>query len=190
MEQNLVPVISKLREALEVAGSVQTNLSLPQIVVIGSQSAGKSSVLENIVGKNVLPRGTGIVTRVPLTLTLRKPKDQAELAAARQEQPPAAASDPAAGPEGVAGQGVAPEGVVPEGEKGAAGRRAVEWAEFAHLPGKRFFDFDQVRAEVEARTAQLAGSDRGVVDKPIHQRSANRPLGSPSFLACASRLPS
>jgi ABC-type uncharacterized transport system ATPase component len=39
---------------------------LPQITVIGSQSSGKSSVLENIVGRDFLPRGTGIVTRRPL----------------------------------------------------------------------------------------------------------------------------
>lgn len=37
---------------------------------MGSQSAGKSSVLENIVGRDFLPRGTGIVTRRPLVLQL------------------------------------------------------------------------------------------------------------------------
>lgn len=46
------------------------NLNLPQIVVVGSQSCGKSSVLENLVGRDFLPRGTGIVTRVPLELQL------------------------------------------------------------------------------------------------------------------------
>lgn len=35
-----------------------------------SQSSGKSSVLENIVGRDFLPRGTGIVTRRPLVLQL------------------------------------------------------------------------------------------------------------------------
>ena len=34
------------------------------------QSSGKSSVLENIVGKSFLPRGSGIVTRRPLVLQL------------------------------------------------------------------------------------------------------------------------
>lgn len=43
---------------------------MPQIVVVGSQSAGKSSVLETIVGKDFLPRGQGIVTRRPLVLQL------------------------------------------------------------------------------------------------------------------------
>ena len=45
-------------------------IDLPQIVVVGSQSSGKSSVLETIVGKDFLPRGTGIVTRRPLVLQL------------------------------------------------------------------------------------------------------------------------
>ena len=38
--------------------------------VVGGQSSGKSSVLENIVGKDFLPRGSGIVTRRPLILQL------------------------------------------------------------------------------------------------------------------------
>ena len=40
-------------------------------MVLGSQSAGKSSVIENIVGRDFLPRGSGIVTRRPLLLHLR-----------------------------------------------------------------------------------------------------------------------
>ena len=35
-----------------------------------SQSSGKSSVLENVVGRDFLPRGSGIVTRRPLVLQL------------------------------------------------------------------------------------------------------------------------
>lgn len=34
------------------------------------QSSGKSSVIEGLVGKDFLPRGTGIVTRRPLILQL------------------------------------------------------------------------------------------------------------------------
>jgi len=34
------------------------------------QSSGKSSVLENLVGRDFLPRGSGIVTRRPLVLQL------------------------------------------------------------------------------------------------------------------------
>ena len=40
------------------------------------QSSGKSSVIESLVGRSILPRGTGIVTRRPLVLQLvHCPKD-------------------------------------------------------------------------------------------------------------------
>ncbi|KAJ2777209.1 mitochondrial dynamin GTPase Msp1 [Coemansia javaensis] len=45
-------------------------LQLPSIVVIGSQSSGKSSVLEAIVGQEFLPKGSNMVTRRPIELTL------------------------------------------------------------------------------------------------------------------------
>ncbi|KAI9504062.1 P-loop containing nucleoside triphosphate hydrolase protein [Coemansia spiralis] len=45
-------------------------LRLPSIVVIGSQSSGKSSVLEAIVGQEFLPKGNNMVTRRPIELTL------------------------------------------------------------------------------------------------------------------------
>ncbi|EMR08674.1 hypothetical protein PNEG_02851 [Pneumocystis murina B123] len=44
--------------------------ALPNIVVIGSQSSGKSSVLEAIIGREFLPKGTDMVTRRPIELTL------------------------------------------------------------------------------------------------------------------------
>ena len=64
----LIPVINKLQDVFNAVGADVMNL--PQITVIGSQSSGKSSVLENIVGRDFLPRGTGIVTRRPLVLQL------------------------------------------------------------------------------------------------------------------------
>lgn len=48
----------------------QETLRLPSIVVIGSQSSGKSSVLEAIVGHEFLPKGGNMVTRRPIELTL------------------------------------------------------------------------------------------------------------------------
>jgi dynamin 1-like protein len=64
----LIPVINKLQD---VTKTIKKNLlKLPQIVVVGNQSSGKSSLIENIVGKEFLPRGTGIVTRRPLILQL------------------------------------------------------------------------------------------------------------------------
>lgn len=38
--------------------------------VVTPQSSGKSSVLESLVGRDFLPRGSGIVTRRPLVLQL------------------------------------------------------------------------------------------------------------------------
>lgn len=46
------------------------SIDLPQIVVVGGQSSGKSSVLESIVGRDFLPRGNNIVTRRPISITL------------------------------------------------------------------------------------------------------------------------
>jgi len=66
--EKLIPVINKLQDVFNAVGS--EGIDLPQIVVIGSQSSGKSSVLENIVGRDFLPRGSGIVTRRPLVLQL------------------------------------------------------------------------------------------------------------------------
>jgi hypothetical protein len=64
----LCKVINRLQDVFNALGS--DPLDLPQIVVVGSQSSGKSSVLENIVGRDFLPRGAGIVTRRPLILQL------------------------------------------------------------------------------------------------------------------------
>uniref|UniRef100_A0A671MUZ9 Si:dkeyp-110c12.3 n=1 Tax=Sinocyclocheilus anshuiensis TaxID=1608454 RepID=A0A671MUZ9_9TELE len=50
---------------------IEKELALPSIAVVGDQSSGKSSVLEALSGV-ALPRGSGIVTRCPLELKLRK----------------------------------------------------------------------------------------------------------------------
>ncbi|XP_077379902.1 dynamin-2-like isoform X6 [Festucalex cinctus] len=67
--EDLIPLINKLQDAFSSIGQ-SCNLELPQIAVVGGQSAGKSSVLENFVGRDFLPRGSGIVTRRPLILQL------------------------------------------------------------------------------------------------------------------------
>ncbi|XP_033744844.1 dynamin-1-like protein [Pecten maximus] len=66
--EGLIPVINKLQDVFNTVGS--ETILLPQIVVIGNQSSGKSSVVESLVGRDFLPRGTGIVTRRPLVLQL------------------------------------------------------------------------------------------------------------------------
>ena len=59
----------EIRSILQVVGQ-SSALVLPSIVVIGSQSSGKSSVLEAIVGHEFLPKGSNMITRRPIELTL------------------------------------------------------------------------------------------------------------------------
>lgn len=66
--EKLIPVINKLQDVFNTVG--REAIHLPQIAVVGTQSTGKSSVLESIVGRDFLPRGSGVVTRRPLVLQL------------------------------------------------------------------------------------------------------------------------
>ncbi|XP_053086210.1 dynamin-1a isoform X4 [Pangasianodon hypophthalmus] len=76
--EDLIPLVNRMQDAFAAIGQ-NANLDLPQIAVVGGQSAGKSSVLENFVGKDFLPRGSGIVTRRPLVLQLiNSPTEYAE----------------------------------------------------------------------------------------------------------------
>uniref|UniRef100_A0A8C6PXK4 Dynamin-2 n=1 Tax=Nothobranchius furzeri TaxID=105023 RepID=A0A8C6PXK4_NOTFU len=117
--EELIPLINKLQDAFSSIGQ-SCNLDLPQIAVVGGQSAGKSSVLENFVGRDFLPRGSGIVTRRPLILQLVN--------------------------------------------------NIAEYAEFLHCKGKKFVDFDEVRAEIEAETDRITGSNKGISPIPINLR--------------------
>ncbi|XP_078807757.1 dynamin-2 isoform X7 [Oryzias latipes] len=117
--EDLIPLINKLQDAFSSIGQ-SCNLDLPQIAVVGGQSAGKSSVLENFVGRDFLPRGSGIVTRRPLILQLVNCK--------------------------------------------------TEHAEFLHCKGKKFVNFDEVRAEIEAETDRVTGSNKGISPIPINLR--------------------
>ncbi|KAI0676151.1 Dynamin central region-domain-containing protein [Trametes maxima] len=67
MDADLIRLVNKLQDTFANLGG---ELDMPQLAVVGSQSAGKSSVLETIVGRDFLPRGSGIVTRRPLVLQL------------------------------------------------------------------------------------------------------------------------
>ncbi|KAA0702286.1 Mx Interferon-inducible [Triplophysa tibetana] len=72
------PFIESVRPLIELIDSlrligIDEDIGLPSIAVVGDQSSGKSSVLEALSGI-ALPRGSGIVTRCPLELKLRKLK--------------------------------------------------------------------------------------------------------------------
>ncbi|CAN4126018.1 unnamed protein product [Withania somnifera] len=95
--------------------------ALPSVAVVGGQSSGKSSVLESIVGRDFLPRGSGIVTRRPLVLQLHKTEDGQQ-----------------------------------------------EYAEFGHLPRRRFTDFGMVRKEISDETDRITGKTKQISPVPIH----------------------
>ncbi|CAE8596390.1 unnamed protein product, partial [Polarella glacialis] len=63
--RSLITVVDELRDV-----GLQKYISLPRIAAIGTQSSGKSSLIESIVGLDFLPRGGGVVTRRPLELRL------------------------------------------------------------------------------------------------------------------------
>jgi dynamin 1-like protein len=110
-------------------------------VVVGSQSSGKSSVLENIVGRDFLPRGSGIVTRRPLILQLINVplEDEGDR------------NDDSYVPH-------TPASVAEHGE----------WAEFHHVPGRKYRDFAHVKQEIENETARIAGNNKGINRQPIN----------------------
>ncbi|KAF8027793.1 hypothetical protein BT93_E0652 [Corymbia citriodora subsp. variegata] len=126
--ENLISLVNKIQRACTALGdhgdtSALPTLwdSLPAIAVVGGQSSGKSSVLESVVGKDFLPRGSGIVTRRPLVLQLHK---------------------------------------IEEGSR--------EYAEFLHLPRKRFTDFAAVRKEIADETDRETGRTKQISSIPIH----------------------
>ena len=57
----LIPIVNKVQDAFTQVG-MNSVIDLPQIAVVGGQSAGKSSVLENCVGKY------GCLTKILLSL--------------------------------------------------------------------------------------------------------------------------
>ena len=138
MEQ-LIPIASKLQDVFGALGQ-NTTIDLPQVVVIGSQSSGKSSVLEAMVGRSFLPRGTGICTRRPLVLQLYNTDS------------PTDANHHAV------------DKVVKEEDL----RPGDEWGEFLHLPGKRFYDFTEIRAEIVRETDRSTGTNKGISSQAIH----------------------
>ena len=169
--EELIPIASKLQDVLGALGQ-NTNLDLPQIVVIGGQSSGKSSVLESVVGRSFLPRGTGIVTRRPLVLQLfntdldsRKDDDNID----EEEDGLSLASEN--------------NNIKADSSSSVTSRRSQrakdqntsstspneEWGEFLHQPGKRYYDFTQIRDEISRDTNRLAGlHSKGVSSTPIH----------------------
>jgi dynamin 1-like protein len=85
---SVIPIVNKLQDIFAQLGSSST-IDLPQVAVVGSQSSGKSSVLEALV--------------LQLVHQPRRPADA----------------------------------------------EADEWGEFLHLSGRRFYDFREIRREIQ-----------------------------------------
>lgn len=142
--EKLVPVLNQLQSVLGILGA--HSISLPQLVVVGSQSSGKSSVLENIVGRDFLPRGTNIVTRRPLILQLLNTAAGLPDGTSTSTQP-------------------APNA----GSGGSGNSSKSEWGEFEHVQG-RFYDFAAIKAEIERETERLTGKGTAISSVPIFLR--------------------
>ncbi|WOL09358.1 dynamin-related protein 1C [Canna indica] len=83
--ESLIGLVNRIQRACTVLGDHGGEggslwEALPSVAVVGGQSSGKSSVLESIVGRDFLPRGSGIVTRRPLVLQLHKTEGGSEYA--------------------------------------------------------------------------------------------------------------
>ncbi|KAK4104934.1 hypothetical protein N658DRAFT_418039 [Parathielavia hyrcaniae] len=140
-DPGLIKLVNKLQDVFTTVG-VNNPIDLPQIVVVGSQSSGKSSVLENIVGRDFLPRGSGIVTRRPLVLQLINRPGQPQTNGLEKEI--ADSTDKAANTE--------------------------EWGEFLHIPGQKFYDFNKIRDEISRETEAKVGRNAGISPAPINLR--------------------
>jgi len=153
--EELIPIASKLQDVLGALGQ-NTNLDLPQIVVIGGQSSGKSSVLESVVGRSFLPRGTGIVTRRPLVLQLFNTAPQDDNDDVNNNEDSDTKADHS-------------ERRSQRSKEQQSDTTKDEWGEFLHQPGKRYYDFTQIRDEISRDTNRLAGlHSKGVSPTPIH----------------------
>ena len=69
-----MPIMNLVELALPIVG-LKGKVEFPKIIVIGEQSAGKSSVLESIAGFEFLPRNKSMCTRCPIRIEMIKAQD-------------------------------------------------------------------------------------------------------------------
>ena len=62
--------IFKITNILNSIDSISTKINIPSLVMIGSQSSGKSSLINKLLNMDLLPTGSKMVTRTPLNLQL------------------------------------------------------------------------------------------------------------------------
>ncbi|XP_061378776.1 dynamin-1-like protein isoform X6 [Danaus plexippus] len=153
----LIPVINKLQDVFNTVGA--DAIQLPQIIVLGTQSSGKSSVIESLVGRSFLPRGPGIVTRRPLILQLvYSPKDSKEHRSAEEVYKRQEDGNDSWNPLAQLTQNIFSKGTV----------NLDEWGKFLHTKDKIYSDFDEIRKEIERETDRMAGSNKGICPEAIN----------------------
>ncbi|XP_051758218.1 dynamin-1-like protein isoform X1 [Ctenopharyngodon idella] len=140
--ETLIPIINRLQEVFLTLGA--EIIQLPQIIVVGSQSSGKSSVLESLVGRDFLPRGSGIVTRRPLVLQLVNVPPLEE----RRKQDNG-------------------NGAKQNSQNTYPGIKAEEWGTFLHCKNQIFTDFNEIRKEIEEETDRST-NNKGISPEPIY----------------------
>ena len=74
-DEKVRPLMNKIDEVRRYLSPNTDRITFPNVVVVGDQSSGKSSLLEAL-SLVELPKGTGIVTRCPLVLRLRNSKER------------------------------------------------------------------------------------------------------------------
>lgn len=116
------------------------------------QSSGKSSVIESLVGKSFLPRGTGIVTRRPLILQLVYcPKED------KEHRSP------------LDGNLYNLDILKYINVLIIVGTMEVDdWGVFLHTKTKAYRDFDEIRNEIDNETERMAGNNKGICPEPIN----------------------
>ncbi|KAL6450791.1 DNM1 Dynamin-related protein DNM1 [Candida maltosa Xu316] len=159
--EDLIPVVNKLQDI--VTTTQLADIDLPILAVVGSQSCGKSSVLENIVGKDFLPRGTGIVTRRPLVLQLINIKEDDPIVTKYSPHQ----QNNLAGPYSDDSEEINLEDHLRK-MNGSNNKPQLEWGEFLHVPNKRFYNFHDIRREIEQETHRIAGQNKGISRLPIN----------------------
>lgn len=55
---------------------------------------------------------------------------------------------------------------IPHTPESVAGQE--EWGEFNHIPGRRFYDFQEIKREIENETNRIAGANKGINRQPIN----------------------
>ncbi|RKO91258.1 P-loop containing nucleoside triphosphate hydrolase protein, partial [Blyttiomyces helicus] len=116
--------------------------------------------------------GTGIVTRRPLVLQLiNRPNSKGQVGgvAAMQEgaTSPQTGRSSSTAPAEKPAEAAAPP---PAAADSSSSDEAEEWGEFLHVPGKKFTDFNEIRAEIERETENKVGKNAGVSPAPINLR--------------------